>query len=65
MLSAAVRETIMTGEVRFIGFGACDHGGKIKCHMWLLALISLAEKTGGGRKEIKRKLSDQNHLIMN
>lgn len=55
----------MTGEVRFIGFGACDHGGKIKRHMWLLALISLAEKTGGGRKEIKRKLSDQNHLIMN
>lgn len=41
-----------TGQVSrtwsFLAFGVWDHGGKIKLHMWLLALISLAEKTGGG-----------------
>lgn len=35
------------GELSFLAFGICGHDGKIEVHMWLLALISLAEKTGG------------------
>lgn len=38
----------------FLAFGVWDHGGKIKLHMWLLALISLAEKTEGGGGVKKR-----------